>query len=173
MLVLVTGGSGSGKSEFAEDYCMQTAKGEMIYLATMKNDGPESEQRIRKHRANRAGKGFVTQERSTHPERISCKKGDLVLLECLSNLVAGTMFEDWKQPLDVQTTVSRLTYELDALFEMCEDVVIVTNQVFSDGIVYDQMTHNYMEALARINAYAARCADEVYEVVYGIPVRLS
>ena len=48
--------------------------------------------------------------------------------------------------------------------------MVVTNELFSDGIPYDEETADYLAALARLNGAIAARADQVYEVVCGIPV---
>ena len=71
MILLVTGGSASGKSEYAENRALQLAKTEqkkLIYLAAMKPFGEEAAKRIERHRQLRAGKGFETVERYTDIE---------------------------------------------------------------------------------------------------------
>ena len=63
MLILVFGGSGSGKSRFAEGLASGGASMERWYIATMQNDGsPETAERIRRHREQRRGHGFHTLE---------------------------------------------------------------------------------------------------------------
>ena len=49
MFILVTGGSGSGKSEFAENIAMKLG-GKMLYVATMKPYDDECLKRIERHR---------------------------------------------------------------------------------------------------------------------------
>lgn len=51
--------------------------------------------------------------------------------------------------------------------------VIVTNQVGSDGIDYDEGTAEYIRTLGDINRYIAEFADNVVECVYGIPILLK
>ena len=92
MIILVTGGSGSGKSEFAENCCMKLPAVEKRYSATMQAYDEESRARIRKHQNARSGKGFSTVEQGTHLEDVSLPKGCTALLECMSNLVANEMF---------------------------------------------------------------------------------
>ena len=48
--------------------------------------------------------------------------------------------------------------------------MVVTNELFSDGVTYDKETADYLSALARLNVAVAAEADRVYEVVCGIPV---
>ena len=110
MIILIYGGSGSGKSEFAEDYVCATPFDNRFYLATMNATDRESKLRIKKHRNQRKGKGFITLEHPmdvdealTEIDRIkapefftneSLEGGSIILLECMSNLVANEMFRD-------------------------------------------------------------------------------
>ena len=94
MLVVVTGGSGSGKSAFAEDRVLSFGEARRIYIATMQAFDEESHRRIRRHRRMRAGKGFETIERYTELDELILPKNCVVLLECMSNLVANEMFRE-------------------------------------------------------------------------------
>ena len=66
MFHVVTGGSGSGKSAYAEEQiCMlkkKTNSRHLYYIATMVPYGKETEQKILRHRQMRNGKGFETLE---------------------------------------------------------------------------------------------------------------
>ena len=62
MLILVSGGSASGKSEFAEGLVTASGLETRAYLATMQVWDAESERRVERHRRMRAGKGFATVE---------------------------------------------------------------------------------------------------------------
>ena len=94
MLVVVTGGSGSGKSAFAEDRVLSFGESRRIYIATMQAFDEESHRRIRRHRRMRSGKGFETIERCTELDELILPKNCVVLLECMSNLVANEMFRE-------------------------------------------------------------------------------
>lgn len=72
MFILVTGGSGSGKSEFAENIAMKLG-GKMLYVATMKPYDDECLKRIERHRKMRDGKGFRTVECYTDLSEITEK----------------------------------------------------------------------------------------------------
>ena len=62
MLILVTGGAGSGKSLLAERISMQLKRMPFWYVATMQVWDQECRDRIGRHRRQRAGKGFQTVE---------------------------------------------------------------------------------------------------------------
>ena len=75
MLILVTGVSGSGKSEYAEKICCDLADGEKkYYIATMQPFGAEGQERIRRHHALRKGKGIETIEQYQHVNKAFMNK---------------------------------------------------------------------------------------------------
>ena len=91
MMALVIGGSGSGKSSYAEELAVSLSSpaAKKYYLATMQVFGREGEQRVERHRALRRGKGFLTIEQPTEIQKaVGCmEEGERVaLLECISNL---------------------------------------------------------------------------------------
>lgn len=93
MIRIVTGGSGSGKSAFAEDLLVSLSKGEKIYIATMYPFDEESHQRIARHRKMREKKNFRTLECYTGLENLEVPKGSHILLECMSNLTANEIYQ--------------------------------------------------------------------------------
>ena len=170
MLIEVIGGSGSGKSEFAEGKCMELCPGEKLYIATMEPYDEESRKRVERHRNMRAGKQFATLEVYTGLEQAKIRTGSTVLLECMSNLTANEMYSPEGRKED---TAEWILKGIRHLCSRAEHVVIVTNQVFSDGITYDSGTMEYLKVLGMVNRRIARMADEVYEVVHGIPLMLK
>ena len=165
MIVLVTGGSGCGKSTWAEKLADTMPRSGRIYIATMQVYDEESRQRVLRHRAARAGLGFATLERCTDLAGAPVPPGSTVLLEDLVNLAANEMFSGGD--------AARIVPALRALASRCENLVMVTNDLFSDGGSYSDTVREYMRTLADINRQAADMSDCVVEVVYSIPVALK
>ena len=67
----------------------------------------------------------------------------------------------------------KICSSLKSLGETAENLVIVSNNIFEDGIEYDESTKEYMKALGEINVFAAEIADKVTEVVCGIPMEVK
>lgn len=186
MLHIVYGGSASGKSSYAESFAVSLqGEGRLLYIATMypykwntTEIDPETMQRIERHRAMRADKGFDTVECYRHVEHIVAKRQDVLLLECMSNLLANEMYlePDSNAGSDMAETMSPVSNKIvQALIDLStrvQELVIVTNDVFSDGgsLTYDESTREYVKNLAEINCALAREAATVTEVVCGIPV---
>ena len=172
---LVIGGSGSGKSEFAEDYLLAHSRSQRIYVATMQPFDEECIRRIEKHRKMRAKKQFLTIECYTHLEemdvsaQIYCQKGKTydILLECISNLLANEMYAEGGRKDGAKDAI---VSGIRRLQEQSGRLVVVSNDVFSDGMDYDDSTTCYMEQLGLLNRELAALSDEVVEVVAGCPI---
>ena len=198
MITLVIGGSGSGKSAYAEQMAVKAAgNGSLYYVATMQVYDEEGKKKVERHQKMRAGKGFLTIEqprrlkeaaKKVATEKVSAGKvaagkvaaervpaGKIVLLECMSNLVANEMFseENLSAVMD-EAKVKQLSHEIisgvTALQDSCDILIIVTNQIFEDGIRYDASTMAYIRLLGDINRQIAERAEQVVEVVAGIPI---
>lgn len=167
MLILVTGGSASGKSAYAESLCLSHSP--RVYLACMQPFGEEGRKRIERHRAMRRDKGFLTVERYTDLASLTLPPCKCVLLEDLGNLAANEMFAA-EPPRDPFDAVIR---GIDMLLSQCERLVIVTDEIGSDGIDYDPATTAYIAALGALNRALSARADAVIEVVAGIPIPLK
>lgn len=165
MILLVTGGSGCGKSTWAEAQISALEGDQRVYLATMLARDGESLRRVARHRAQRRHLGFETLECPVDIASAEIAPGSVVLLEDLVNLVANEMFEGGD--------VERVIPALEALAGKRCHLVMVTNDVFSDGVRYGDSVDAYLRALAKINRAAAQMADCVVEVVYSIPVPLK
>ena len=167
MITLVTGGSGSGKSAYAEEVLTGFGDFPRIYIATMYPFDEESKKRIERHRKMRAEKNFNTIECYIGLRNLELPEGCCVLLECMSNLVANEMFQEDGAKDD---TVPEILEGISEIEKQAKELVIVTNEIFSDAVVFDGDMDSYLEYLGKINQAAAQRADEVVEVIYGIPV---
>ncbi|SFA92686.1 adenosylcobinamide kinase /adenosylcobinamide-phosphate guanylyltransferase [Acetitomaculum ruminis DSM 5522] len=171
MLGVVIGGSGSGKSEFAESLIINENKGNnLFYLATMQPFDEEAFKKIERHRKMRAKKNFDTIECQTHLEKVNMPKASSALLECMSNLVANEMFSPEGAGKDC---VDAIKEGLKHLLSQTENLVVVTNNVFEDGIAYEKESVKYIKNIGLINQWLCQRADRVVEVVFGIPIDIK
>lgn len=170
MLHLITGGSGSGKSAYAEEVVKKAGKRKRIYIATMIPYGEDARQRIERHRQLRREKQFETVECYSNLASLEIPEDSVVLLECMSNLIANELYEP--DGAHENTKAAVLAGVLH-LIQHAHEVVLVTNEVFSDGIIYDASTVRYLECLGEVNQALAVMADQVTEVVCGIPIQIK
>lgn len=184
MMTVITGVSASGKSEYAERRASELADGgAMYYAATMEPCGEEGRQRVERHRRLREGKGFVTIEcyrmigRALDGVDAADRREATVLVECMSNLLANEMFPRAVEPglTDPagRDVLDRILGGVAALCGQCRHLIVVTNEVFSDGNVYDTGTEVYIKLLGILNQRLVEMADEAVEVVYTIPMNIK
>ena len=166
MKILVTGGSASGKSSYAEALAAGLPSPRW-YVATMQPLDDECKKRIEKHRIQRSGLGFKTLECPLNLEKLILPERGTVLLECMSNLAANELFDPRGAGKASKEAIAR---GINILGAQAEHLVVVTNDVFADGNRYDDSTMEYLRLLGELNRQLAADFDEVYEVVCGIPV---
>ena len=131
----------------------------------------QEKQRIQRHHTLRAQKGFQTIERYTQVSKLKMDTFfDGILVECMSNLLANEMF----QPDGTGTAaIQEIINAVDNLIRQCNTLIVVTNEIFSDGMTYTKETAQYLQNLAQINCILAQKADIVIQVVCGICVPLK
>ena len=173
MMTLTIGGSGSGKSAYAEDYMVSISEDrKKYYIATMQIYDEEGKRKVERHRMLRGGKGFSTIEQPVDIGKAAEKmeaEDRTALLECVSNLTANEMFSG-EVPGTEEVITEKIVGGIAVLNRELTHLVIVSNNVFEDGNVYDKTTMAYIRAMGRINQKLAEMADEVVEVVVGIPI---
>ena len=162
MFAMIIGGSASGKSALAERWAASLPL-PRIYLAAMQVLDEESRARVLRHRAARAGKGFETVEAPSALWNADVPAGATVLLEDLSNLLANEMFSPGGGGPDAAL------HGVQSLLARCDNLILVTNEVFSGGANYEGETEDYLAELAWLNRTLAAEADTVAEVVCGLP----
>ena len=149
MIAVVCGGASSGKSAFAEQLAL-SLPAPHLYVATMRHGDGETEKRIERHKRQRAGKGFITVELA-HEDFGDRSRTGTVLLEDLSNLVLNERLGLLPDILD------------------WENVVVVANELGSDGVQYDDFTQGFLDQVGKAARAIADEADLVVEVVAGCP----
>ena len=162
MFTLVIGGAASGKSGFAEQIVTEL-DGRRVYLATMLPFGVPAQERIARHRAMRAGKGFRTVEQFMRIGEADLPEDANLLLEDMGNLVAN----EWFEPAGGGKRA--VLSGMETLLSRCRHLTVVTNEVFSGGMDYGHETLEYMAVLGEVNCILAAAADRVAEVVCGLP----
>lgn len=187
MIVFINGGSGSGKSAFAEKIAASLG-GPLIYVATMPVFSKEDEKKVERHHKLRAGKGFQTLERPQLLVDIP-NGSETVLIECMSTHTANVLFDQSidfskigaEQPdlllvegsspkQKAECYLDLIKKEITAVLQRKGNTVFVSAEVAEDGQIYDEETELYKSLLTKVNTWLMGRADVGFEVVCGIPV---
>jgi len=173
MLILVTGGSRSGKSRFAQGMAQQR-RGPHAYVATAQALDEEMNARIEAHRRVRPAGWTLVEEPVRVPEAVAGALGSArtVLLDCvtlwMSNLIlADEGFDESRAEACAEKLVAAARKAADAV------VIVVTNEVGSGVVPETVLGRRFRDCAGRANEVIARGADEVYLLVSGIPLRIK
>ncbi|MCD8199017.1 MAG: bifunctional adenosylcobinamide kinase/adenosylcobinamide-phosphate guanylyltransferase [Phascolarctobacterium sp.] len=172
-LVLVTGGSRSGKSEFAERYVMQFSQ-KCDYIATAEVRDEEMAERVRLHRLRRSDTCWINHEAPYHAEEIFESLGtetQAVLFDCLTIYMANLMYGKEAKQGSFTERSNFILAEIDKLVAAAKAcgklTVFVTNEVGSAIVPDNQIAREYSDLAGWVNQKVAAAADEVFYCVAG------
>jgi len=175
MRIFISGGCKNGKSYYAQRLAKAQQKGPLYYIATMRPVDSEDDRRIERHRKDREGWGFVTIEQPARIEEIldKCDHGGSFLLDSLTALLAGEMFPP--DAADSHATdnhaadshaAERIIGGLMQVLGRINDIVIVSDYIYSDACIFDPLTESFRKSLAEIDRAAAKRCDVVLEAAH-------
>jgi adenosylcobinamide kinase/adenosylcobinamide-phosphate guanylyltransferase len=139
----------------------------LYYVATMVPSNQEDEDRISRHRLNRAGLGFQTVEakQDIHLLLDSLNHEGVILLDSLTALLLNEMLGKG-ETID-HDAPAKVIRDLLLLAEAFRSIVFVSDYIYSDAYLYNELTSSYRRGLALIDRQMAALCDCVIESFYG------
>lgn len=183
-ITLVTGGSRSGKSRFAEDYIKEVGE-KIAYIATSIPFDEGMRDRVKKHKEQRPSH-WTTVEKYFDIHKIM---GDIkvahdsAILDCLTIMCSNIMFAD--NSYDFETIERKEIDSLEALIlNQAEllieearrhdlNLVIVTNELGMGIVPENRLSRIFRDIAGKVNQLVAKKSDEVYFVVSGIEMKIK
>lgn len=179
-IILVTGGSRSGKSEFAEK--LLSKEDNVLYIATSMITDKDMEERVKIHRHRRNPKWSTYEGYRKLGNVIRDSSEKYALIECIGTLVTDIMFEK-NRDFDRISADEIRELEYDILNEIksmvlsakksCGTVIFITNEVGLSIVPSYRLGRIFSDILGRVNQSIANNSDDVYIVVCGIPLKLK
>lgn len=186
-LVLVTGGSRSGKSALAQRLG-EAIDGPRTFIATCPlGDDEELAARVRRHQQDRAAAGWSTiEEPVTLAAALRRAGGDVRLVDCLTLWVSNLMWQaaqsapgqsaasdDDPGPLSEDDVAGAARELVDAARQLDGTTVLVTNEVGLGVVPTSAVARRYRDLVGRCNQTIAAAADVVLLTVCGLPLVLK
>ena len=169
MTVFILGGVRSGKSSLGQQVALKLSSGQHYYVATMIPTDNDDRERIRLHLLDREGMGFQTIEQGREVENCLSwvKPCATILLDSVTSLLMNELFTPERNYVPDETAAERVLEGLKQLISGCENVVFVSDYLFSDAVRYDASTDAFRSALGFIHRGLAQVCDTVAEVSSG------
>lgn len=182
-IIYFTGGAESGKSRYAEKYIEDNYRNK-LYIATGVAFDEEMRKKISLHQERRDSSWELLEGYRELSKLISYNtKAEVVLLDCVTNLISNFMLEnitiDWDKisMAEIQQIKENIILELENIIKKTEekniDLVFVTNEVGFGVVPPYRMGRIFREITGQINQYLATLSTECYLVVSGIKIKIK
>ncbi len=176
-IVLVTGGSRSGKSTFAEKYAAKYGK-HVAYIATAQVYDEEMQYRVDLHQQRRPS-SWKTYECPYEAEKAICnasKEHDMILFDCITLYITNALLREYREQ-EIAHHYEVMTAAIKRLIESAQGsnstVIFVTNEVGSGIVPGDALSREYRDLAGLANQLVAEAADEVYLVTCGLATEIK
>lgn len=165
MIIFITGGARSGKSEYAVSKAKKT-KNKVAFIATCTSDDEEMLKRIELHKKARPKEWETIEEGIDLTNAIRRSKKPIIIIDCLTLWIANLM----SSKMDVMEKSKELLYTLNKLKKI---IIIVSNEVGLGIVPENKLAREFRDIAGFVNQRIANTADEVYLLVSGIPVKIK
>ncbi len=179
--ILIIGGARSGKSRFAQELAPKLGE-PVLFVATAVAGDEEMQQRIEEHQEARSAAWSTLEVTSHIGSHISEKIGgaQVVIIDCITLLV-NNIFSQYTdqtgEQIDASLIEKKLLSEINELVECINQVdasfIIVTNEVGLGLVPVNRVGRLYRDLLGKANQILAQCADEIYLMIAGLPVKIK
>lgn len=175
-VVLVTGGSRSGKSNYAQQMA-EAMPAPRFFIATCQVCDAEMADRVRKHREARAPGDWRTIEEPLDlpAALLTAAGGRVVLVDCLTIWINNLLYEAHKQDISLSATdiAASCREALTACRSVEGTIIFVTGEVGMGIIPDNPLARLYRDCVGTCNQLIAAAADQVTLVSCGLPLHLK
>lgn len=181
-IVLVTGGSRSGKSVLAENKAFEYGEGSVLYLATAIPTDDDMRERIRMHQERRDSRWDTHEGFKDICEALEGTDKTTALLDCITVFITNYMFDE-ERDFDTITKdeihaledmiLAELKKIVDTARREDKNLIMVTNEVGMCIVSPYRMSRIFSDINGKANELLASMSDEVYLSVCGIPMKLK
>ncbi len=174
-IILITGGSRSGKSAYAQGVA-EAHPGERIYIATCPVIDGEMAERIKKHQqARKQGWSTIEETENLVAALHSAKKAKTILVDCLTLWVNNLLYkaESENTALTEEEITARSLEVLDVCKSLPGTIIFVTNETGMGIVPADPQSRLFRDLAGRCNQIMADSADTVILMISGIAVTIK
>ena len=168
-LILVLGGTRSGKSSWALHYTEAQYRSH-LFIATARALDEEMAERIRLHKSSRGPDWQLVEEPIEISKALRTRCGDVeaVLIDCLTVWLSNVLLEKGDQKIE--------PYQDDLLKTLSareQTIVVVSNEVGMSIVPENPLGRKFRDLSGQINQKIAAIADKVIFLTAGLPMYLK
>lgn len=173
-LIVITGGSRSGKSRFAQEMAQRLGGANVAFIATCQPLDDEMVERVAAHQADRPREWHTIDAPLQLAEAVRDCGAGVALVDCLTLFVTNVLLAHEGDHAEAEAA---LTAELSRLTDIVQAsdtmAIVVTNEVGMGLVPEYPLGRAFRDIAGRAGQLLASHADEVYLTVLGLPLRLK
>lgn len=171
MITFVSGGARSGKSSYAEKLAISLFEQKrmgLFYIATAKAMDQEMKERIDRHQEQRIPLWKTIEEPydllNIFPR---FQEDDVLLIDCLTIWLSSMLYERHEQE---ESIVQQVEQWIKVANQKKIHLFIVSNDLNEGFPMKNEIVQDYIRVLERLHRHICQQADQVLQVVAGLPV---
>ena len=173
-IILVTGGTRSGKSEFAEKLALKIGNNKAAYIATAQIFDDEMAERVKLHKARRKN-NWAKYDAPFDAEKIFPDVTENVILfdsvsMYLTNWILTKNLDDENIFADFEIFIGNL---IDAAEKSCATVIFVSDEVGAGIVPENKLARVFRDMLGLFNQKIAAHSEKVFLTVAGLAVDIK
>ena len=180
-VIMVTGGSRSGKSVLAEKKAKEYGERSVLYIATAIATDEDMQERIRIHQERRDSQWGTYEGYRDLGDVIRETEKNTILLDCVTVLITNILFEE-ERDFDTISKEEIAAIEADVMKELGniikgardgnKNLIVVTNELGMSMVSSYRLGRIFTDMAGKANQLIASLSEEVYISISGIPLRL-
>jgi len=167
MILLITGGTRSGKSRYAQELALSLSD-HPVHIATARVWDAAFAERIKRHQQERDERWTTIEETgslaSLAIEHRTC------VLDCITLWLTNFFMDTQK---DVERSLHLFQQEIDLLKQQSGTFILITNEIGMGVHAATPTGRQFTDLQGWANQYVAAKADKVILMVSGIPVTIK
>ncbi len=184
-IILCTGGTRSGKSQFAEQLAL-SIEGKKVYIATAKVFDEEMQYRVEQHKIRR-GKEWVNKEAHeglSHLWHSISSEGDVFLMDCVTMYITNYVLQLYNGTEQIMDQAEQINIKNSIMGEMksllialekttAKTIIFVTNELGWSIVPDNPLGRLFRDIVGEVNQLLGAHADEVYLSISGITMEIK
>ena len=180
-VIMVTGGSRSGKSVLAEQKAKEHGKRSVLSIANTIPTDEDMKERIRIHQERRDSEWGTYEGYRDLGDVIRETEKSTILLDCITVLITNILFEE-ERDFDTISKEEIADIEADVMKELGnivkgardgdQTLILVTNELGMSMVSSYRLGRIFTDMAGKANQLLASLSEEVYISISGVPLRL-
>ncbi len=129
----------------------------------MKPSDDEDKTRIKRHIEDREKYNFNTIEIAENINTLDVDVNGTYLLDSITALLSNEMFINKSNTINLHANI-KVKHDLDQVINKPRHIIMVSDYIYSDAKIYDELTEKYRENLGDVDKYLASKSDIIIEV---------